>query len=48
MLDEGARVDAKDTKDNTPLHYAAGYGRREIAALLVERGSEAGLQNRYA
>ena len=33
----GADVDAKDGNDNTPLHYAAGYGQAEAIQLLLDR-----------
>lgn len=29
---------AQDSKGNTPLHYAAGYGRTDVIAALLEAG----------
>lgn len=39
LLEAGAAVDALDRNKNTPLHYAAGYGRKECVALLLEHGA---------
>ena len=36
LLEAGAKVDALDKNKNTALHYAAGYGRKECVALLLE------------
>lgn len=35
----------QDSKDNTPLHYAAGYGRGAIVEILLEAGSNVGAKN---
>ncbi|CAN1156446.1 Ankyrin repeat domain-containing protein 2B, partial [Linum perenne] len=43
--DAGAQVDALDKNKNTALHYAAGYGRKECVALLLENGAAVTLQN---
>ncbi|CAN1305156.1 Ankyrin repeat domain-containing protein 2B [Linum perenne] len=43
--DAGALVDALDKNKNTALHYAAGYGRKECVALLLENGAAVTLQN---
>jgi ankyrin repeat protein len=32
-----ADVDIKDSNQNTPLHYAAGYGQAESVKLLLDR-----------
>jgi len=34
-----------DSKDNTPLHYAAGYGREAAVALLLDAGADVSVQN---
>jgi ankyrin repeat protein len=39
LLEAGATVDALDKNKNTALHYAAGYGRKECVALLLENGA---------
>lgn len=39
LLKAGAAVDALDRNKNTPLHYAAGYGRKECVSLLLEHGA---------
>ncbi|KAF8377984.1 hypothetical protein HHK36_031373 [Tetracentron sinense] len=45
LLEAGAVVDALDKSKNTALHYAAGYGRKECVALLLENGAAVTLQN---
>lgn len=39
LLEAGAKVDALDKNKNTALHYAAGYGRKDCVALLLENGA---------
>jgi ankyrin repeat protein len=39
LLEAGAAVDAVDKNKNTPLHYAAGYGRKECVDLLLKHGA---------
>lgn len=39
LLEAGAAVDALDKNKNTPLHYAAGYGRKECVDLLLKHGA---------
>lgn len=39
LLEAGATVDALDKNKNTALHYAAGYGRKECVALLLDNGA---------
>jgi ankyrin repeat protein len=39
LLEAGATVDARDKKNNTALHYAAGYGRKECVELLLKNGA---------
>ncbi|GFZ00366.1 ankyrin repeat-containing 2B [Actinidia rufa] len=45
LLEAGSMVDALDKNKNTALHYAAGYGRKECVALLLEHGAAVTLQN---
>ncbi|KAI1747462.1 hypothetical protein F4782DRAFT_543516 [Xylaria castorea] len=40
LLDEGADVDLKDQKGETPLLLAARFGRLEIVQLLLDRGAK--------
>lgn len=39
LLEAGAKVDVLDINKNTPLHYAAGYGRKECVELLLKNGA---------
>lgn len=39
LLEAYAKVDALDKNKNTPLHYAAGYGRKECVELLLKNGA---------
>ncbi|KAF7232320.1 hypothetical protein EG68_05324 [Paragonimus skrjabini miyazakii] len=42
LLDNGACVDMTDSsgRKSTPLHFAAGYGHRDVVELLLERGAD--------
>jgi ankyrin repeat protein len=33
------------SQGNTPLHYAAGYGRPQLVELLLARGADAAAKN---
>ncbi len=33
-------VQARDSKGNTPLHYACGYGRVALVTILLEAGAD--------
>ncbi|XP_071722998.1 uncharacterized protein [Rutidosis leptorrhynchoides] len=46
LLEAGAKLDASDINKNTPLHYAASYGRKESIALLLDYGASLTLQNK--
>ena len=39
-LAAGGDVNAKDERGKTPLHFAAEYGHREIAKLLIAEGAD--------
>lgn len=39
LLEAGAAVDALDKNNNTALHYAAGYGRKECVEILLKNGA---------
>jgi ankyrin repeat protein len=34
-----------DKNKNTPMHYAAGYGRVDLVELLIEHGASVTLRN---
>ena len=40
LLDRGAQIDARTTRDYTPLHGAARYNQFPVVILLVERGAD--------
>lgn len=40
LIGKGADVNAKDNNGNTPLHWAAKDGQKEVAALLIEKGAD--------
>ncbi len=37
LIEAKANVDIKDSNQNTPLHYAAGYGQADSVKLLLDR-----------
>jgi ankyrin repeat protein len=39
LLEAGINVDALDKNNNTALHYASGYGKKECVVLLLENGA---------
>jgi ankyrin repeat protein/beta-lactamase regulating signal transducer with metallopeptidase domain len=48
LISEGADVNAKDAKGNTPLHLVAKYGftKQDIAELLIVRGADVNARNK--
>lgn len=40
LLSRGADLDKRDAQGNTVLHYAAGYGRKEVAEQLLQAGAD--------
>jgi len=46
-LAAGADVNAKNRAENTPLHYAAVEGRKEIAELLIAKGADVNARDKY-
>ncbi len=44
-LDAGTDVNAKDTTDETPLHFATFNGHKEIAELLIDKGADVNAKN---
>ena len=40
LLDRGAQIDARTTRDYTPLHGAARYNRLAVVSLLVDHGAD--------
>jgi hypothetical protein len=47
LLHGGALVDDCDDDDETPLHYAAAHGHREVTQLLLTHGANPLLENRF-
>ncbi len=41
----GANVNVQDNDDNTPFHWAAYYGRVEIARMLIDAGADVNVQD---
>ena len=46
-LAAGTDVNVKDNIGLTPLHMAAGDGRKEVAELLIAKGAEVNVKNKY-
>ena len=46
-LTAGADVNAKYADGSTPLHFAAGVGRREVVELLIAEGAEVNVKDKY-
>lgn len=46
LLDKGAKVDARDKKQRTPLMLAAQHGHAETARLLLSKGADADARDR--
>ena len=44
-LDAGTDVNAKDVIKRTPLHYAAFYGHKVVAELLIAEGADVNAKN---
>lgn len=44
-MEEGAELENCDAKGNTPLHYAAGYGRPGVVRLMLDAGSNKAAKN---
>jgi len=42
----GAKINAKDEKGNTPLHYAVHGASLSIAELLLQSGADRSIKNR--
>ena len=45
FLKHGANVGHQDAQGNTPLHYAAGYGRLDILQALLAAGADKEVRN---
>lgn len=49
LIDKGARLDVRDAKGNTPLHYTVSGGyiaHSNLVKLLIDRGAQASLANK--
>ncbi|CAG0909208.1 unnamed protein product, partial [Cyprideis torosa] len=46
LLDRGAQVDARDAKQNTPLHNASQEGHQNVVLTLLDRGAQVDARNR--
>jgi cytohesin len=46
LIDAGAQVNSLDRFRNTPMHWAAWFGRRAVLGCLVERGGYYTLTNK--
>jgi ankyrin repeat protein len=40
LLSKGADINAKDNSSQTPLHTAAGYGRKSVVEFLLSKGAD--------
>ena len=46
-LDKGVDVNVKGSHEETPLHWAAGGGHKEIVELLVNNGADVNAKNKW-
>jgi ankyrin repeat protein len=44
---QGANVNARDAHWETPLHYAAYWGKTEVAASLIQKGAKVNARDVY-
>ena len=47
LLSMGAPFDLGDSSNNHPIHYAAGYGYKEIIDMLVQAGCNINAKNNW-
>ena len=47
LIDNMADVNARDTRNHTPLHYAAEGGYIDIARVLIENHSEINVRSEF-
>ncbi len=47
LIAKGANINTTDDKGGTPLHWAAYYGRKEIAKLLLMQGANLYQKDKY-
>jgi hypothetical protein len=47
FLSKGCNINEKDEAGNTPLHYAALYGKADLVMFLVEKGAELNAKNTF-
>ena len=46
LIDNGAKVDARNVYGDTPLHLAAGENHMAVAELLINRGARVNVRNK--
>lgn len=47
FLSKGCDINEKDEAGNTPLHYAAQYGKADLVVFLIEKGAELNAKNTF-
>ena len=47
LLNVGATVNTENNNNNTPLHFALSFHNYEIADMLIQRGADEKVLNRY-
>ena len=47
LIAKGAYINTTDDKGGTPLHWAAYYGRKDIAKLLLMQGADINQKDKY-
>ena len=45
LIQSGAEINATDDDNDTPLHYAAGYGFQKVVAILLKHGAKKDMKN---
>ncbi|HAZ43066.1 MAG TPA: ankryin [Cyanobacteria bacterium UBA11369] len=45
LITKGAALNAKDTSNRTPLHWAASYNSKDVASLLIAKGADVNAKN---